>query len=234
MLPCALCQVRWLYPMCTVVRKGIRCPAQAIVRWFRRLSRRPTGEQPVPDAFSYQERTLAMIPATLPWPLKADSEAGRREARVRAQESLPAPKQRNFVAIRREVPTSFGPIANEGPRQKDSFTSLVSGLNISRTNVIRPRLVALRHRLIACSPMELRSGWLIRPGPGHRDTRRRASVSSGDLPPIVGTSGKPQERATVRTDPQAANGMADRSPRLARALFQKRHAKADSRTPASP
>ncbi|GEO18401.1 hypothetical protein MAE02_60970 [Microvirga aerophila] len=44
----------------------------------------------------------------------------------------------------------------------------------------------------------------------------------------------PQERAPVRTVPQAAEGLADSSSRLARVLFQKRHVKADSRTPAFP
>ena len=68
-------------------------------------------------------------------------------------------------------------------------------------------------------------------GPCHKP---KGIGTSGELPPIVGTSSEPQERVPVRTDPQAAKGLADRSPQLARALFQKRHAKADSRTPASP
>ena len=48
------------------------------------------------------------------------------------------------------------------------------------------------------------------------------------------SGGTPQERAPVRTVPQAATRVDGSTPQLARVLFQKRHAKADSRTPASP
>jgi len=63
---------------------------------------------------------------------------------------------------------------------------------------------------------------------GIPENDRRVPAASSTALSVV------QERAPVRTVPQAAKGVADRFPRLARVLFQKRYVKADSRTPASP
>jgi hypothetical protein len=93
---------------------------------------------------------------------------------------------------------------HSGPEQRRS-DSLRGTAQLLRTKVEHP----ISLRLIARSPMEPWSGWLVRPVPGHHANRRRASVSSGDPPPMVGTSGKSQERAPVRTVPQAATGVTE-------------------------
>ena len=81
---------------------------------------------------------------------------------------------------------------------------------------------------IASLPMRPGFAGLARSDAGYSENCRRASASSGTALAVL------QERAPVRTVPQAAKGLADSSPRLARVLFQKRHVKADSRTPAFP
>ncbi len=136
--------------------------------------------------------------------------------------------------------------------------------NETRTDIPQ-RLVALRHRPIARSPMEPRSGWLVRPVPGHRATsseghrassgnppHRNLLSSMGSLgaPPTVGQAPEyPVGSSRIKKDglagkaagegsgshrPSGSHGADGMTPRLARVLFQKRHAKADSRTPASP
>jgi hypothetical protein len=61
--------------------------------------------------------------------------------------------------------------------------------------------------LIACSPMEPRSGWLVRPDPGDRATGRRASALKRQPALHVGAGGKPQERAPVSHRPSGSHGV---------------------------
>jgi hypothetical protein len=101
-----------------------------------------------------------------------------------------------------------------------SLVQHTSGCYVQRTGLA---LLGLHY---SQPPYEVRVRGTSQVRCGVLENDRRAPASSSTALSV------PQERAPVCTVPQAAKGVADCSPRLAR--VHKRYVKADSRTPASP